>query len=190
MITVRTLQAFACSARLLQQHACVAGVQVCYPRPWHVTCELADMPFVVYAQHSGDTSLLMGLGQETKPLLVRVGSESHLIASNPTGRSMPRIQSEGHLSSMVPVSPSGNLGPAQLQAQQLGAGHHLLGQASAGSMPRALSVAQLSSIDEMNATGTYPSQGMLGLSGELELGEFKGQQLQGMYSSGTSQAPR
>lgn len=53
---------------------------------------------------------------ESRPLMVRVGSEQHLISANPTTNfksGMSRIASESHLSSMVPVSPSGNqfIGP-------------------------------------------------------------------------------
>eukprot|EP00775_Hariotina_reticulata_P004771 gene4771-5021_t len=49
---------------------------------------------------------------ESKPLMVRVGSEQHLINPTPTlggfKGGMTRIASESHLASMVPVSPSSN----------------------------------------------------------------------------------
>lgn len=52
---------------------------------------------------------------ETKPLMVRVGSEQHLLNPNPNPgglKGMTRIASESHLSSMVPLSPGHQfLGP-------------------------------------------------------------------------------
>ncbi|KAF6254448.1 hypothetical protein COO60DRAFT_1751228 [Scenedesmus sp. NREL 46B-D3] len=74
---------------------------------------------------------------ESKPLMVRVGSEQHLINPNPTAlqSGINRIASESNLSNMVPISPSSNLGFLSGPERRLMA-HQGWGTESSGFVPQ------------------------------------------------------
>jgi hypothetical protein len=120
---------------------------------------------------------------EAKPLLVRVGSEQHLIPpqpqSHPSLKGMTRIASESHLSSMVPVSPHSSTTTVRLGGGQMGAPAAPAGSGGAGfsagmqqggfnGMHRCHSVATLGVIDELQATTSFPG-GHLNMSHSADL---------------------
>jgi hypothetical protein len=81
-----------------------------------------------------------------RPLLVRVGSEQHLIPPQPTQaglKGMTRIASESHLGSMVPITPTSLLAGASRSAGGLGGGGELSGGGAGGSGGAALAQHQV-----------------------------------------------